>query len=31
LASKYTANWREHCQHSEPYAGPAARTSELRS
>ena len=30
LASKYTANWREHRQHSEPYTGPAAKTSEPR-
>jgi phosphatidylserine/phosphatidylglycerophosphate/cardiolipin synthase-like enzyme len=30
LASKYTANWREHRQHSEPYTGPAVKTSEPR-
>jgi phosphatidylserine/phosphatidylglycerophosphate/cardiolipin synthase-like enzyme len=28
LAAKYTANWREHRQHSEPYTGPTAKTSE---
>jgi len=30
LASKYTANWRDHRQHSEPYTGPAVKTSEPR-